>query len=202
MSSRRPPSTNHCRECRPRKRPPYRDLDEIVQEYIDNCREDARKELEWFAEAGNLRAAIRKAARSVQENGKRHPHQYRIPAELLEGFEKELVARESKLASGKSFDDLMKTGSEAAAEIWKRPRLTLYDVVSRIAFFRKMKPNKIYLHAGVREGAKALNVDDKLPFISHADLPRPFRRLGAYEIEDCLCIYKEVLKRLRRQAGQ
>jgi hypothetical protein len=70
-------------------------------------------------------------------------------------------------------------------------RLTVYDIAHRIGAFFGKAPECVYLHAGVRVGARALGIggdsfDPKM-------LPNPFARLAPSEIEDCLCIYKGEL---------
>jgi len=70
--------------------------------------------------------------------------------------------------------------------------LTVYDIAHRIgARFGKV-PERVYLHAGTRIGARAFDIsgasfDPKI-------LPQPFSRLAPSEIEDCLCIHKDELR--------
>jgi hypothetical protein len=74
---------------------------------------------------------------------------------------------------------------------WKAPKLTVYDISHRIGAYFGKAPERVYLHAGVRVGARALGIggDSFDPKI----LPKPFARLTPSEIEDCLCIYKDEL---------
>jgi hypothetical protein len=69
--------------------------------------------------------------------------------------------------------------------------LTVYDIAHRIGAYLRKAPGRVYLHAGVRVGARALGIggDSFDPKI----LPKPFSRLAPSEIEDCLCIYKDDL---------
>jgi hypothetical protein len=65
--------------------------------------------------------------------------------------------------------------------------LTMYDIAHRIGAHFGKSPARVYLHAGTKTGARALEIagisfDPKI-------LPRPFARLVPSEIEDCLCIY-------------
>jgi hypothetical protein len=57
-----------------------------------------------------------------------------------------------------------------------------------------LEPDRIYLHAGTREGARALGLGGTA--LSKSELPKAFHRLSPGEIEDCLCIYKDDLRRL------
>jgi hypothetical protein len=53
----------------------------------------------------------------------------------------------------------------------------------------------------VVDGARALGLDHRCVSLDPADLPAPFRRLRAGEIEDCLCIYKDALAALRNRSS-
>jgi hypothetical protein len=59
-------------------------------------------------------------------------------------------------------------------------------------------PDRVYLHAGTREGVKAVGLNHCAACLRLADLPRELRRLRAGELEDFFCIYRDELARLRR----
>lgn len=184
------------RECHPNKKS-FQDFKEIVQDYIDNHRDNAKEELKYFADQPNLRTAIRVAALAINEEGKRHAHQWRIPRATLEHFRRGLWRRRESLRSRKTFPELMEITGKVAAAIWKNSKLTVYDTTHRIGAYLGVEPDRVYLHAGTREGAKALGFKGSLPFIFPSELPKAFRRLKPYEIEDCLCRRKDALKLLR-----
>ncbi|MGI6079089.1 MAG: hypothetical protein ACOYCB_13215 [Fastidiosipilaceae bacterium] len=60
--------------------------------------------------------------------------------------------------------------------------------------FRKILPDHVYLHAGTLEGVENLGFDNPPDKLAMSDLPSEFRKLEAYEVENCLCIYKEHFK--------
>jgi len=62
-------------------------LEEIVGDYVRECRDDARAEMRFFQIQRKPSDAIRKAALCVLPSGKRHPHQRRIPRTLLGAVE-------------------------------------------------------------------------------------------------------------------
>ena len=70
------------------------------------------------------------------------------------------------------------------------------DTALRIGAKLGIRPDRVYLHRGTREGARALKLDASQATIDVSQLPPAFQRLDAREIEDCLCIYKEDLRRL------
>jgi hypothetical protein len=182
--------------CRPSKKS-FTSLSEIVRDYIANCRRDEDAELEYFSSPPKLRAAIRIAALAINEDGKRHPHQRRIPGDTLEHFRRALTRKLKALRSSKTFPELMQISEKVADGFWKNSKLTVYDTTLRIGAHLGIKPDRVYLHTGAREGANALGFKGSLPFLMRRELPKEFRKLKPYEIEHCLCIYKKQLKPLR-----
>lgn len=184
----------------PPNRKLFHTLYEIVQDYIDTRRPRAKDEMEYFAgHPTTLPEAIRIAALAINCKGKRHSHQRRIPRAMLEHFRRGLLRKSRALRSCKAFPKLMQISEKVAAGIWKHSELTVYDTTHRIGAYLGVRPKRVYLHTGTRGGAKALGFKGTLPFIFRRELPKPFRKLKPYEIENCLCIYKDALKTLRRR---
>jgi len=72
--------------------------------------------------------------------------------------------------------------------------LYVYDTALRIGAYRGLNPKRVYVHAGVRVGARNLGLDPgRSGSIAVGGLPGPLRTLKPYEIEDILCIYKDQL---------
>jgi hypothetical protein len=167
-------------------------LAEIVSDYIREYRDSARSEMRFFEIQRNPSEAIRSAALCMLPSGKRHPHQRRIPKAVLEQAEARLQESGRCLAKASDFAALHRLVDEQIGRIQGIGALTVYDIAHRIgAHFRKA-PERVYLHAGTRIGARMFGVsgdsfDPKL-------LPKPFLRLAPSEIEDCLCIYKHELR--------
>lgn len=171
---------------------PFPTLQRIVDAYIRRWRDHARQEQRWFAIQGSLDAAIENAAMARRPNGKRLSHQRRIPAAVLRAWTDCLEARARKLGNATTFDELHELIAREAQELHGIGRLTVYDTANRIGAFLGLEPDRIYLHAGTREGAHALGIR-KREWLKPSDLPRAFRRLSAGEIEDCLCIFKRQI---------
>lgn len=174
----------------------FRSYEEIVQDYIDRYRRRAKKELKFYARQPDLASAVRLAALAITRRGRRHPHQYRIPGDYLEHFRKGIWRRREAVRSCTKFPALMKVCEDAAAQIWKQAGLAVYDAAHRIGAYCRVEPDRVYLHAGTRVGARALGFKGNISYIFRRDLPKAFGRLRPYEIEDCLCIYKDELKLL------
>ena len=131
-------------------------------------------------------------------DGKRFNHQRRIPRSALEESRRRLLRARPRLAKAISFDALLKIVEGEIGPIHKIGKLTVYDTALRIAAWRRLEPEVVYLHAGTMVGAQALGLAYRKGTVALEDLPAPLRRLSPREIEDVLCIYKDVLQRRRR----
>jgi hypothetical protein len=76
--------------------------------------------------------------------------------------------------------------------------LTCYDIAYLIGAWLEKEPTEVYLHAGTREGAKAvLGAKANRDRVPVSDFPEGLRRsLTAAQIEDVLCIYRGPLARI------
>src|SRR6266581_1245630 len=192
MSSRRNAPRTPKRACVPPRQSGARSLEEVVDRYIHDYRPDAAREIAYFASQPSLERAVELAALAVTEEGKRHPHQRRIPREVLaEAWE---VLKTLRLSKCRSFHDLHSLCAENLGPIRGIGELTTYDIATRVGAFLGLEPQRVYLHAGTRAGARALGLRDA-EFLESAELPSSFARLKPREIEDCLCIYKSHFRR-------
>ncbi len=140
----------------------------------------------------DLRAAIEQAALARTAEGKCHGHQGRVGNGRLRHFEQALQRRRARIARCRSFDELHDL-------IWEhRTRgigdLTVYDTSTRIGAFLGLAPEKVYLHAGARDGARALGLRETDGCVLREDLPRELRGMDAGRVEDFLCQYKGALR--------
>jgi hypothetical protein len=92
-----------------------------------------------------------------------------------------------------SFDELFDLVEAIIRPIPKIGELAVYDTALRIGARFGLEPDKVYVHAGTRDGLKALGFSGRERIVELNDLPRPIRRLSAREAEDLLCIYKSQL---------
>ena len=175
---------------------PISSLDQIVQRHISEHRPRAARELRYYKLQRSLEKAIEVAVLARMPSGKRHPHQRRIPGRVLEVAKEQLFSADLERCD--SFAKLFATVEEAIRPIHGIGELAVYDTAQRIGAYLGLMPERVYLHAGTREGAKALGVDVRRKTVAVDELPEPLRALEAYEIEDCLCIYKAELKELSR----
>lgn len=168
-------------------------LDSIVRDYVDRYRNRAEAELKWFASQSTLEDAVTLAALAKSPSGRRQSHQRRIPHVVLIESRRLLLGSLHIICQASSFESLHSTIHNVLHPISGVGELTIYDTALRIAAKLGLEPNHIFLHAGTRIGAKRLGLNTRRPFINPDEFPRALRRLRPREIEDVLCIYKDVL---------
>ncbi len=151
-----------------------------------------------FRHLRSFEEAIQKAALATDSRGDRHPHQHRFTADTLQASAQALLAHKGKLRMVSSFDELHDTVRQITRPVKGAGPLYVYDVATRIGARCSLYPDRVYLHAGTKQGVRASGLNYRGTFLSLADLPRELRRLQAGELEDCFCIYREELARLRR----
>jgi hypothetical protein len=67
----------------------------------------------------------------------------------------------------------------------------VYDAAKRIGVYRRLTPQKVYLHAGVRKGVKALGLNTRgRRSVEFDELPRSLRGLSPHDLENFLCSYR------------
>ncbi len=173
---------------------------DIANDYIARWRPGARRELRYFKIQRTLGNAIRLAALSRTPSGKRHGHQCRIPQRVLEAAERRLQAASGRLKNAKSFSELHRIVADEIGLIRGIGELAIYDIAHRIGAYLGRDPEVVYLHAGTRVGARALNLTGSM--VALDALPPGLRHLSAAEIEDCLCIYKDAFRRGTRRSSK
>ncbi|MCH5176350.1 MAG: hypothetical protein J1F40_10750 [Prevotellaceae bacterium] len=118
------------------------------------------------------------------------------------------LAVEALMASeclGKSFEDFESLHSEVSTSFkdisFARGPLTCYDTAVNVAFLLSdtLLPQKyVYLHAGAWKGAGYLMDECRLRSVMPvAEWHEFFPDMESWKIEDMLCIYKDVFKKLK-----
>jgi hypothetical protein len=175
-----------------------------VRDYIENTRPEAERELSFYRTRENLGEAIRVSALAkVEEEGeeRKHDHQWRIPPALLEELRKGLMKKQDAIRSSRDFEALMAITEQVASKIWKNAELTIYDTTHRLAVYRGIEPEHVYLHAGTREGARELGLPGNKKFLRLQDMPMPLQRLKPYELENLFCTSRKAFRKLRLKGG-
>jgi len=124
-------------------------------------------------------------------DGAKLSHQRRIPETSLSEARDRLLENLAALRASKTFDELHDSIEAMIRPIRKIGELAVYDITLRIGARFGIEPDKVYLHRGTRDGAKALGLEFRKSALELGELPKPLRVLTAREIEDVLCIYKD-----------
>lgn len=166
---------------------------EVCEFYWRDYGESVEQDQRWFS-ACKGRTAIERAAGAVLANGKLHPHQWRVGRATLSLWVKALLKHEHQIEHAANFHELHQAISNA--KIAGVGELTIYDTAHRLGLARGLLPQQVYVHAGVRRGARALGLGAATRIEMHK-LPAPLNRLSPAAAEDVLCIYKDDLARIR-----
>jgi hypothetical protein len=169
-----------------------RKLERLIEQYL--CRFAPRRQAEWerFAAMPDLAAAMRDAALARRADGKCEDHQRRVGLSRLEPFEESLQQVCDVIGRCRTFDDLHTIVSERRTE--GIGSLTVYDTAVRIGAYLGVAPEKVYLHAGTRKGAKALEMNVTSDYLEPDELLPPLRRLSPDDVENFLCIFKAAFE--------
>ncbi len=167
-------------------------LEAIVRHYITNYRPHKQTELNWFRRQPSLESAIKMAAKAEDHRGKRYSHQSRITQKAMQEASRLLLEKHDVLQRCKSFHELWQRIRIFLSLVTGIGELYVYDTALRIGVFLNLLPDRVYLHAGTRAGAKAFGIASRNEeWIEVEELPRPLRELPPHEVEDILCIYKD-----------
>jgi hypothetical protein len=135
-------------------------LDAIVRKYQRDNLAKAGRELDAFR-AMTFDDAVSHAGLAERFDPRRnrwlrYDHQKRIPRASLEMVRKRL--RKAPLKRCSTFDELLSVVDEATRQIPKIGELMVYDTALRIGANLGVEPDRVYLHAGTRVGARKLGL--------------------------------------------
>lgn len=167
-------------------------LDAIVRHYRENYSKDVQDEMSYFGDTGmDLAAAIARACASKNAEGKLCSHQWRVGHAVLAETVQPLLEQISAIRACTNFDELHDLVEQSILRIDRVGLLTVYDISQRIGWYLGLSPEHVYLHAGVRKGARALGLDATGRCLATSQFPIQLQRLSAAELEDVLCLYKD-----------
>lgn len=166
-------------------------LGTIARAYATKLRPNAEAELDWFRHQPNLQEAIRNAAFAVNSNGKRYSHQRRLKSSTLEQAYVIMSDNIELIEDAQDFGQLIRRLEMMLENTEGIGELYIYDTALRLGAYLGFLPQKVYLHAGARTGARKLGLDYRAPAIEVSSVPEELRGLAPHEIEDVLCIFKD-----------
>lgn len=125
---------------------------------------------------------------------KRYGHQTRIRRQSIAHARTALLAAEDAIARAESFDALVNIFARQLRDVPGTGELYRYDTAFRIGAYLGRLPERVYLHSGTRAGARALGLPYQKDALEMSEVPAELRHRAAYEVEDILCIYKDVFR--------
>ena len=169
-------------------------LEALVAKYRAEDATRLQQRLEYFHGLKSFSTVIEDAALAKEPEWseyRKHPHQWRLQEAKLKEVAGKLLRQADKLRACRSFEEVFHI-----VDLARVPRfgdLAVYDTALRIAAKLAQLPLKVYLHAGTREGCKALALPFREKTLEPKLFQRPIQQLQAHEIEDFVCIYKDLL---------
>jgi hypothetical protein len=163
----------------------------IIRHYKLHHAHNEESEINCFRRQPSLEAAIDLAARAKDDQGNHYSHQNKIPRTAYPEARRRLLEHHDEIQRCKSFHELWLLLKEILEPIPGIGELYIYDTAFRIGAYLNLLPDRVYLHRGTRDGAKAFGfVTKNKEWLMLDELPKPLRDLPANEVEDILCIYK------------
>jgi hypothetical protein len=123
-----------CGDDRPGVRPG--NLASVVSAYIRDHRVPAARELQYFARQATIETAVERAALCLTEDDHRHPHQRRIPRDVLQQTKRRLLA--TTLTTVHSFEELHDPRPNLQRDWWHPWDRRTNDLRHRTANRRKV----------------------------------------------------------------
>ncbi|SLM46796.1 conserved protein of unknown function [Nitrospira japonica] len=185
------PCSRRTRICEPLPNRPAT-LEQIVAQYISAYRSRAQEALDRIPTGTPPASAVEIAVWAGKAD-----HQRRLSPKSLSAFQKILLGKLHIIQNCANFDELHR--SMEADRVHGVGKLAIYDIALLLGRYWGYLPERVYLHRGTRRGAKALSplgVDHRCDSLTVTDFPTSFHALQPYEIEDCLCIYEDHIKRI------
>ena len=195
----------------------------IKQSFMFDSRADFLKSyLDFYRNLGSLKEAIEygcsakfKIRYQDEEYELKHTHQEEFVDEkgkkrgvnnsILNNMKSKLLFKEKELQSASSFEEVYNIIKSVKVAYFGE--LSIYDAAVRISSYLGIVPDKVYLHAGARDGAKHLESKGLLPIdasigrtISIQNFPDSLQKLDVLQIENLLCAFKIDLKKLINSA--
>lgn len=120
-----------------------------------------------------------------------------VSKEISKLVRNNLITRFNDLMTATTFDQILQIVTECKVKGFGE--LSIYDTSLRIAKFKDIEPDKVYLHAGARKGFEILEEKGYIPsgaskkkFLTKNELPKEFQeKLKCHEAENAACLYKE-----------
>lgn len=176
----------------------------IIRHYLKHYQPLHDHELMWFHNQSSLEDALRIAGEAQDDEGHRYSHQRRVKSQAIREATRRLADSHDEIRDCSSFHDLWNLLVLRLSPIQGIGELYIYDTALRIGAHLRLTPEKVYLHAGTRIGARRLGLvparDGSKQWLELTELPALLRDLAPSDVENLLCIYKSRLPRSNSSA--
>jgi len=139
--------------------------------------------------------------KNAQSKMSRHSHQRRVSKDALMIALNRLLDVEKRLCSCQNFEELHDLVAQTIRPIHGIGELTVYDIAHRIGRYRSLSPQTVYLHAGTKDGAKALGITGARASVPVKEFPKPFQKLQPELLENLLCVCRAALWKIKNARG-
>jgi hypothetical protein len=157
-------------------------------------------EIDRFRNMPDITTAIKIAAESRKENGHPYKHQQKncnFWPDSITAATRVLLDARDELEPCSDFDELHELVKNLLSDIKFIGDLYCYDVAVRIGAFLDVLPERVYLHAGTRDGAMRLGLPTRKGVLEMSELPKPLQGFLPWQAEDILCRFnKDFLKQV------
>jgi hypothetical protein len=116
-----------------------------------------------------------------------HPHQAQISLARRRACRDALMAVRGELPKYKNFEELRAFIADTIPSK-RKDGVAIYDMALRLGAFLRVRPEFVYLHAGVKRGAKRFGITGKR-MVRVEELPKAFHNETPWAVEDILCQY-------------
>jgi hypothetical protein len=170
-------------------------LEAILRHYQLHHRPRHDHELTWFRTQPSLEDALRVTGKAQDDEGKRYRHQRRIKPQAVTEATNRLFDLHDDLRRCSTFHTLWALIRDNLKPIRGIGDLYIYDASLRIGAYLRLTPERVYLHAGTRIGARKsgllLRVGGRREWLELNELPAPLRDLPPSDVENLLCITRD-----------
>jgi len=169
-------------------------LSAIVRHYVRHSYPTHERELSWFRHQASLEETLKVAGRAENCHSKRYQHQRRITRIAIALATETLMELHDRLQQSPSFHELWLLLRAHLKPIRGIGELYIYDTAVRIGAYLNRVPERVYLHAGTRVGARRFGLlpprEAQRNWLKREELPSILRTLPPSHVENLLCIYK------------
>ncbi len=166
------------------------DIKSIISRYRKKHLLSAIRELGYFRNMPNFNECLNNAALAINHKGKRYRHQSRINKKTLYEAKDILLDNKRQIKEIDNFDKLFTRIDTLLKSVDGIGPLYIYDTSLRIGSYLGYLPNKVYLHAEARTGARRLGFKNKNS-IEMTEFKNELQYIEPFEVEDILCLYKD-----------